>query len=102
MSIPMTVEGAEKLREELLRLKNVERPRIRRVCPPFTPQGLYDEVQYLGGLQRRGAVPFRDIREQLSGHRLRLGVVEVLEQISNFTKCVGGPSLPRLGLTLFL
>ena len=67
--VPMTAEGAARLREELARLKNVERPRISQAIGEARAHGdLKENAEYHAAKEQQGLVEarIRDIEHKLS------------------------------------
>lgn len=67
--VPMTAEGATRLREELVRLKNVERPRISQAIGEARAHGdLKENAEYHAAKEQQGLVEarIRDIEHKLS------------------------------------
>jgi transcription elongation factor GreA len=67
--VPMTARGAERLREELTRLKNVERPRISAAIGEARAHGdLKENAEYHAAKEQQGLVEarIRDIEYKLS------------------------------------
>ena len=67
--VPMTAGGAQRLREELVRLKNVERPRISRAIGEARAHGdLRENAEYHAAKEQQGMVEarIRDIEFKLS------------------------------------
>lgn len=67
--VPITVEGAEQLREELRRLKNEDRPRITRAISEARAHGdLKENAEYHAAKEEQGLVEarIRDIEGSLS------------------------------------
>lgn len=67
--VPLTVRGAEKLREELTRLKNTERPRITAAIAEARAHGdLKENAEYHAAREQQGIVEarIRDIESKLS------------------------------------
>ena len=65
----MTAKGAERLREELVRLKNVERPRISQAIGEARAHGdLRENAEYHAAKEQQGFVEarIRDIEHKLS------------------------------------
>lgn len=68
-AVPMTVEGAERLREELDQLKKVERPRITKAIAEAREHGdLKENAEYHAAREQQGMVEarVRDIEAKLS------------------------------------
>ena len=60
MKVPMTVEGAERLRAELLRLKTVERPAVIQALSDARSQGdLSENADYDAAKERQGFIEGR-------------------------------------------
>lgn len=67
--VPMTAGGAQRLRDELVRLKNVERPRISRAIGEARAHGdLRENAEYHAAKEQQGMVEarIRDIEFKLS------------------------------------
>jgi transcription elongation factor GreA len=67
--VPMTARGAERLREELTRLKNVERPRISAAIGEARAHGdLKENAEYHAAKEQQGMVEarIRDLEYKLS------------------------------------
>ena len=67
--VPMTAQGAERLREELTRLKNVERPRISAAIGEARAHGdLKENAEYHAAKEQQGLVEarIRDLEYKLS------------------------------------
>jgi len=67
--VPMTAEGVARLREELTRLKNVERPRISRAIGDARAHGdLKENAEYHAAKEQQGLAEarIRDIEFKLS------------------------------------
>jgi transcription elongation factor GreA len=67
--VPMTARGAERLREELTRLKNVERPRISAAIGEARAHGdLKENAEYHAAKEQQGLVEarIRDLEYKLS------------------------------------
>ena len=91
MSIPMTVEGAERLREELLRLKNVERPRIIAAIAEARAHGdLRENAEYHAAKEEQGFTEGR-VHEIES----KLGDAQVIDvtKIANTGKVIFGATV---------
>ena len=60
MATPMTVEGAERLREELANLKNVVRPAISKAIGEAREHGdLRENAEYHAAKERQGLTEAR-------------------------------------------
>ena len=73
MTTPMTVEGAESLREELAHLKNVERPSISKAIGAAREHGdLRENAEYHAAKERQGLTEarIRDIEAKLGDARI--------------------------------
>ena len=67
--IPMTAQGAERLREELTRLKQVERPRISAAIGEARAHGdLKENAEYHAAKEQQGMAEarIRDLEYKLS------------------------------------
>ncbi len=67
--VPMTANGAERLRAELTRLKNVERPRISQAIGEARSHGdLKENAEYHAAKEQQGLVEarIRDIEHKLA------------------------------------
>ncbi|MEE9254954.1 MAG: transcription elongation factor GreA [Pseudomonadales bacterium] len=91
MSVPMTVEGAEKLREELVKLKNVERPRIIRAIAEAREHGdLRENAEYHAAKEQQGFTEGRilEIESKLADAQ----IIDITK-ISNTGKVVFGATV---------
>ena len=71
--VPMTVEGSERLREELDQLKRVERPRISKAIAEAREHGdLKENAEYHAAREQQGFVEARinDIESKLAGAQI--------------------------------
>ena len=71
--VPITVEGADKLREELKRLKNLDRPRITKAIAEARAHGdLKENAEYHAAKEEQGLseARIRDIEAQLSNAQI--------------------------------
>jgi transcription elongation factor GreA len=71
--VPITVEGAEKLREELKKLKNEDRPRITKAIAEAREHGdLKENAEYHAAREEQGLAEarIRDIEAQLSNAQI--------------------------------
>jgi len=104
--IPMTPEGHTRLRDELKRLKEVERPRISKDIGIAIEQGdLSENAEYHAAKERQGHIEARikDLEDKLSrsqvidpatlsGSRIAFGAtVTVAEADKEFTYRIVGP-----------
>ena len=67
--VPMTAQGADRLREELVRLKNVERPRISQAIGEARAHGdLRENAEYHAAKEQQGLCEarIRDIEHKLA------------------------------------
>jgi len=71
--VPITTEGSEKLREELKRLKNVDRPRISKAIAEARAHGdLKENAEYHAAKEEQGLseARVRDIEAKLSNAQI--------------------------------
>ena len=71
--VPITIEGAEKLREELKRLKNIDRPRITKAIAEARAHGdLKENAEYHAAKEEQGLseARIRDIEAKLSNAQI--------------------------------
>jgi transcription elongation factor GreA len=71
--VPITVAGAEKLREELKRLKNIDRPRITKAIAEARAHGdLKENAEYHAAKEEQGLseARVRDIEAKLSNAQI--------------------------------
>ena len=71
--VPITVEGADKLREELKQLKNVDRPRISQAIAEARAHGdLKENAEYHAAKEEQGLseARIRDIEAKLSNAQI--------------------------------
>jgi len=95
-TFPMTVEGARKLREELTRLKTVERSRIIEAIAEARAHGdLKENAEYHAAKEQQGFIEGR-IRE-IEGKLANVQVIDVT-QISNTGKVIFGATVALLNL----
>lgn len=89
--VPMTVAGAERLREELQRLKAVERPRIINAIAEARAHGdLKENAEYHAAREQQGFVEGR-IQEIES--KLSLAQVIDVKEIENTGKVIFGTTV---------
>ena len=94
--IPMTVSGMEKLREELNRLKNIERPKISKAIGEARELGdLKENAEYHAAREQQGFVEGR-IQEIES--KLSLAHVVDVSKLSNNGKIIFGSTTQLLNL----
>lgn len=71
--VPITIEGADKLREELKRLKNLDRPRITKAIAEARAHGdLKENAEYHAAKEEQGLseARIRDIEAKLSNAQI--------------------------------
>ena len=71
--VPITVEGAEKLREELRKLKNEDRPRITKAIAEARAHGdLKENAEYHAAKEEQGLseARVRDIESKLANAQI--------------------------------
>src|SRR5437868_5788529 len=89
--VPMTVEGAEKLREELNRLKQVERPRIINAIAEARAHGdLKENAEYHAAREQQG---FTEGRIQEIESKLSMAQVIDVTQIENAGRVIFGATV---------
>lgn len=94
--IPMTVQGAEKLREELQQLKGTERPQIITAIAEARAHGdLRENAEYHAAKERQGFIEGR-IKE--IEHKLSHCQIIDLTQMKNEGKAVFGATLILINL----
>jgi len=95
--IPMTIAGAKALEVELLRLKDVERPRIVNEITTARGHGdLKENAEYHAAKEEQGFVEGRiqEIESKLS----RMQLIDVM-QLTQDGRCVFGTTITLLNLT---
>lgn len=96
MSTPMTVEGAERLREELLKLKNADRPRIIREIAQAREHGdLRENAEYHAAKEQQGFIEGRI--HEIEGKLADAQIIDVTK-ISNTGKVVFGATVRLMNL----
>ena len=94
--VPMTVQGAAKLREELQRLKSVERPRIINAIAEARAHGdLKENAEYHAAREQQSFVEGRI--NEIEG---KLSVAQVIDvtQISNTGKVIFGTTVTMINV----
>lgn len=94
--VPITVKGAEKLREELHQLKTVDRPRVIQAISEARAHGdLKENAEYHAAREQQGFVEGRiqEIEAKLSKCR----IIDVIN-ISNDGKVIFGSTVTLLNL----
>jgi len=95
--IPMTISGAKALEVELIRLKDVERPRIVNDIATARGHGdLKENAEYHAAKEEQGFVEGRiqEIESKLS----RMQLIDVM-QLTQDGRCVFGTTITLLNLT---
>lgn len=96
MKVPMTIEGAERLRAELKQLKSEERPRISKAIAEAREHGdLKENAEYHAAKEQQGLVEAR-IRE-IEGKLADAQVIDVT-QIKPSGKVIFGATVHLLNL----
>lgn len=94
--VPMTVEGANKLREELQRLKTVERPRIINAIAEARAHGdLKENAEYHAAREQQSFVEGRIL--EIEGKLAAAQVIDVT-QINNTGKVIFGTTVTILNV----
>ncbi len=89
--VPMTVAGAEMLREELQRLKTVERPRIISAIAEARAHGdLKENAEYHAAREQQGFVEGRIM--EIEGKLSNAQIIDVM-QIENTGKIIFGTTV---------
>ena len=89
--VPMTVSGAEQLREELNRLKTIERPRIINAIAEARAHGdLKENAEYHAAREQQG---FTEGRIQEIESKLSVAQVIDVKQIENTGKVIFGVTI---------
>ena len=96
IKVPMTVQGAEMLREELQRLKSVERPRIINAIAEARAHGdLKENAEYHAAREQQSFTEGRI--QEIEGKLSNSQVIDVL-QIENTNKVIFGTTVKLLNL----
>src|SRR4051812_29821772 len=94
--IPMTIIGAEKLREELQHLKTIARPKVIAAIAEARGHGdLRENAEYHAAKEQQGFIEGR-IRE--IEHKLAHAQVIALEGLTNIGKVVFGATITLINL----
>lgn len=94
--VPMTVEGAALLREELQRLKSVERPRIIAAIAEARAHGdLKENAEYHAAREQQGFVEGRI--QEVEGKLSNVQIIDVT-QLENSGKVIFGSTVKMLNL----
>lgn len=94
--VPMTVKGAEKLREELNRLKSVERPKIIAAISEARAHGdLKENAEYHAAKEQQGFIEGR-----ISEVESKLSLCEIID-VTKFASTTG-PKKVIFGATVLL
>lgn len=94
--VPMTVEGAEKLRQELQNLKTVERPRITNAIAEARAHGdLKENAEYHAAREQQSFIEGRIL--EIEGKLSNLQVIDVT-QIENTGKVIFGSTVTLTNL----
>ena len=94
--VPMTVAGAEMLRDELQRLKSVERPRIIAAIAEARAHGdLKENAEYHAAREQQGFVEGRI--QEIEGKLSNIQVIDVT-QLENSGKVIFGSTVKILNL----
>lgn len=94
--VPMTVEGAEKLRQELQHLKSVERPRITNAIAEARAHGdLKENAEYHAAREQQSFTEGRI--QEIEGKLSNLQVIDVT-QIENTGKVIFGSTVTLINL----
>ena len=89
--VPMTVTGAERLREELQRLKSVERPRIINAIAEARAHGdLKENAEYHAAREQQG---FTEGRIQEIDAKLSMAQIIDVTQLENSGKVIFGSTI---------
>lgn len=89
--IPMTVEGAEKLREELTRLKQVERPRVINAIAEARAHGdLKENAEYHAAREQQGFIEGRILEIET---KLTSSQVIDISQMENTGRVIFGSTI---------
>ena len=96
IKVPMTVQGAEMLREELQRLKSVERPRIINAIAEARAHGdLKENAEYHAAREQQSFAEGRI--QEIEGKLSNSQVIDVM-QIENTNKVIFGTTVKLLNL----
>lgn len=96
MKVPMTLEGSERLREELAQLKSVERPRIVQAIAEAREHGdLKENAEYHAAKEQQGFIEGR-IKE-IEGKLADAQIIDVT-RIKNTGKVIFGCTVSLLDL----
>ncbi|MES2218770.1 MAG: transcription elongation factor GreA [Pseudomonadota bacterium] len=96
IKVPMTVLGAERLRDELQRLKSVERPRIINAIAEARAHGdLKENAEYHAAREQQG---FAEGRIQEIESKLSAAQIIDVTQLENSGKVIFGSSIKLMNL----
>src|SRR5471030_1068714 len=96
IKVPMTVLGAERLREELQRLKSVERPRIITAIAEARAHGdLKENAEYHAAREQQSFVEGRI--QEIEGKLSNIQIIDVT-QLENTGKVIFGSTVKLINL----